>query len=174
MTDNRYMVYTFKYLSYFGIFLALYLIQTMPYFLAVFGIKPSLLFPAAVAVAMHEGEFIGGIFGAVAGLFIDMQEISLFGFNSALLLINGIIVGLAIIYYVQNKLVNFCLLTTAIMVFKILVTYFFGYSIWDYQNTWIILAEKRLPTLIYTIVVAPIFYYMFQRLKVYFDSKIHI
>lgn len=174
MTDNRNIVYTLKYLSYFGIFLGLYLIQTMPTFLSIAGIKPCLLIPAAVAVAMHDGEFIGGIFGAVAGLFMDMQEVSLFGFNSAILLINGVIVGLVVIYYMQNKRLNFILLTSAIMGLKILITHFFGYSIWDYDRTWIILVEKRVPTIIYTLLVAAVFYHLFEWLKGYFDSKIKI
>lgn len=174
MTDNRNIVYTLKYLSYFGIFLGLYLIQTMPTFLSLAGIKPCLLIPAAVAVAMHDGEFIGGIFGAVAGLFMDMQQISLFGFNSFILLINGVAVGLVVIYYMQNKRLNFLLLTAAIMMLTILITYFFGYSIWDYDKTWIILIEKRLPTMVYTLLVAPAFYYLFGWLKEYYDSKIRI
>lgn len=67
MNNNKAKVYAVKYCSYVLILLALYVLQTTPGFLSVFGIKPNLVIPAVVCIAMVEGEFVGGLLGALGG-----------------------------------------------------------------------------------------------------------
>ena len=84
--NNRPKIRAAQYTVY-GIFmLVLYILQTTPGFLSVFGLKPNLVLPVAMAVAVCEGEFPGGIFGAAAGILCDFSAVSLFGFQGAILL----------------------------------------------------------------------------------------
>lgn len=80
MNNNKAKVYAVKYCSYVLILLALYVLQTTPGFLSVFGIKPNLVIPAVVCIAMVEGEFVGGLLGALGGWLLDLGAFSVFGF----------------------------------------------------------------------------------------------
>ena len=57
-----------KHLIYcFGLIFC-YVLQTTPGFLQIFGVKPFLVIPAVIAIAMQEGEFqTGALYGAGAG-----------------------------------------------------------------------------------------------------------
>ena len=84
----------FRYVVYTVIFFLFYVLQNTPSLFSVRGIKPILLIPAAVVFAMYEGEFIGGIFGALAGMLCDMGGFFLFGFDAILTLVFSAVSGL--------------------------------------------------------------------------------
>ena len=81
MNRKKKAVIAAKYAAYAMILLVLYVLQTTPGLFVVYGAKPMLVVPAAIAIAMHEGELVGGLFGALAGLLCDMGSSMLFGFN---------------------------------------------------------------------------------------------
>ena len=57
-----------KHLIYcFGLIFC-YVLQTTPGFLQIFGVKPFLVIPAVIAIAMQEGEFTGALYGALGGI----------------------------------------------------------------------------------------------------------
>ena len=59
---------------YGAIFVFLYVLQCTPGFLEIMEVKPILLIPAAITLAMFEGEFIGGLYGAFAGLLCGAEQ----------------------------------------------------------------------------------------------------
>ena len=70
-------------MSIYGLtLLLLYILQTTPGFLTFWGIKPLLVLPLAVSIAMMEGELVGGLFGLAAGILCDTSGITIFGINS--------------------------------------------------------------------------------------------
>ena len=69
-----------KHLIYcFGLIFC-YVLQTTPGFLQIFGVKPFLVIPAVIAIAMQEGEFTGALYGALGGMLCDMGANTFYGF----------------------------------------------------------------------------------------------
>ena len=174
MKDNRAIIYILKHSFFVGVFFILYLIQYSPNLLFVMGIKPNLLICMCIAISMHNDEFIGGIYGTIAGIFLDIHSSTLFGFNSILLLILCVGIGLVVIYYMKNSLKNFFLFVTGVSAVRAITIYFFDYIIWDYEYSWIILVRSFIPSIIYTVIVCPVAYFAVKRINTYFDSKIKI
>lgn len=86
--------------------MALLLFKPTPGFLSVFGIKPNLVIPAVVCIAMVEGEFVGGLLGALGGMLLDLGAFSVFGFYSIQLLVICVAIGLLVIYLMKNNLLS--------------------------------------------------------------------
>jgi cell shape-determining protein MreD len=86
-------------------------LQSTPGFLSVFGIKPNLLIGSAICLAMFEGEFVGGLYGALAGMLLDLGSSRIFGFYSILLFIFCIGAGLAVIYLLHLTWINALMMT---------------------------------------------------------------
>ena len=163
--------YILQYTLYSLIFLFLYLLQTAPGALVVSGYKPLLLLPAAVCVAMHDRELVGGIFGTVGGMLCDMSAMTYFGFNAILFLILGTAVGLLVEYLMQGTLLNALLFTLAALTLVMLCAYFFQYGLWNYEGSQIILWKKMLPTILYSTLWALPFYPLFGRLSRLFAAQ---
>jgi len=143
----------------YGLFLlGIYVLQTTPDFLQVFGIKPQLILPAVICIAMYEGEFIGGLFGVLGGLLCDMASNAIFGFYSIQLLVICVTVGLLIIYLIKNNELNALLLCAGVLLYFAVTEYFFYFGMWNYEGSWILLFRKMLPTAIYSLLFAPFFY----------------
>lgn len=68
-----------KHLIYcFGLIFC-YVLQTTPGFLQIFGVKPFLVIPAVIAIAMQEGEFTGALYGALAACSVIWAPILFMG-----------------------------------------------------------------------------------------------
>ena len=78
--------------------------------MSVFGIKPNLVIPAVVCIAMVEGEFVGGLLGALGGMLLDLGAFSVFGFYSIQLLVICVAIGLLVIYLMKNNLLSAAIL----------------------------------------------------------------
>lgn len=75
-----------RYLAYVLELLLLFMIQETPGFLpAVAGVRPVLLLPAAVSIAMFEGEVPALAFGVAAGLLCDFGLSGTLGFHALVL-----------------------------------------------------------------------------------------
>lgn len=173
MNNNRLSVYCVKYLFYAFLFVLLSAIQSAPHFLEIFGGRPILLYPCAIAIAMADGELVGGIFGAFAGLLCDHTMNVVFGFNSILLLVCCAAVGLLTIYYIKNNLKSAMALTAAAVLIRDLIFLLFGYLIFGYKDIQYMIFMGILPCSLYTIAVTPIFYYLFRFLHDFFENKVN-
>ena len=136
----------------------LYVLQTTPGFLQVGGVRPNLVVPAAICIAMLEGEFLGGVYGALAGVLCDLGGMSIFGFNGIILLAAGVAAGLAFIYLLRPCLANFLLVTLGALAARGLLDYFFNYYMWGYRQVWRVLALEILPVVAYSTLLAPLPY----------------
>ena len=75
-----------RYLAYTLELLVLFMVQETPGLLpAVAGVRPVLLLPAAVAIAMFEEEVPALAFGIVAGLLCDFGFSRVLGFHALVL-----------------------------------------------------------------------------------------
>ena len=72
-------------------------------FLSVNGAHPYLTLIPVVFIAVHEGNFIGSVFGAVAGLLVDVNSTDGEGFNALIYLIAGFFCGYFCEYVLQKN-----------------------------------------------------------------------
>lgn len=168
--NNRPKINAAKYTVYVLIMLALYVLQSTPGLLAVFGTKPNLVIPAAVAIAVCEGEFVGGVFGALAGILCDYGATSLFGFNAAILLMCCVAAGLLTIYLLRPTVVNFMLLLAGTLLIRGLLDYLLNFYMWGYENVGLILTGQVLPGILYSLLLAPPAYLAVSRLYEHFEE----
>ena len=159
-----------KWTIYYLLLLLFYTLQTTPYLFQIFGIKPVLILPLVVCISMYEGVMPSSVFSMIAGLLWDISSDKLFGFNAVILLCCSSLISLSFIYYLRTKLVNciaFCCITT---VLQGLIDFLFYYAIWDYPNVSIIFVNRILPTMIYTIILTPLFYYLIRMISLKFNQ----
>mgnify|MGYP000867903576 CR=1 FL=1 len=163
-----------KHLTYTLILMGLYIVQATPGMLEVLGNKPLLVLPAVVCIAMHEGNFLGGIYGLVGGVFCDLSAFTYFGFNALLFLLIGVGVGLLVEYLMHNNSLNALQLTLWAMLIKSVVEYFFMYGIWGYDGARLIYLHKLIPVTIYSLLFVPLFYKMLLKLSGRYARKLQI
>jgi len=156
---NRARILAFnKYFIYALLLLFLYVLQTTPRLFEIYGVKPMLVIPAAIAMAMHEGELAGGIYGAFAGLLCDMGGFGLFGFNGIVFLVTGAIAGLLVAYMMKCSATNCVLFVFVAMLARGSIYYMFAFGIWNHEYAWRIYLYQILPMVVYTAISAiPIF-----------------
>ncbi len=162
----------FKYTLYALILLLLYILQTTPGVLELAGAKPMLVIPAALAIAMVEGEFVGGVYGALAGLLCDLGGSVLFGFNGLFLSVFCIGAGLLVIYLMHCNTRGALLFVTVTMLVRGSVEYLFGYRMWGYENVWKIFALRILPMSLYTILVTPLLFWLIRWIYRLFQKRL--
>lgn len=155
---NRPKLSAAKYTVYVLLMAALYILQSTPRFLTVFGVKPNLVIPLAVAVAVYEGEFVGGLFGALAGIFCDFSATSLFGFHAIIILVCCVAVGLLTIYLLRPTVVNFVILTGATLLIQGMLDYLLNYYMWGYAEVELVLTLRILPGIGYSLLLSPLVY----------------
>lgn len=148
-----------KYFLYGVIILLLFILQSTPGFMQFYGVKPMLVIPAAICIAIYEGEFIGAILGAFGGMLCDMSAYTFFGFFSITLFLYCIATGLFIIYLMKNDLKSGVILCSAYLFAIGLIEFIFYYALWGYEGSHIILFASVLPRAVYSTALVPIFYY---------------
>ncbi|WP_195276682.1 hypothetical protein [Anaerotruncus rubiinfantis] len=170
--NNKARVHIEKYISYIALITILFVLQTTPGFLAIFGIKPNFVVPAAVCIAMMEDEFIGGLYGAFAGVLCDLGGFTLFGFNAILIMAGCVAVGLLSIYLLRMSAINFVLLVAGVLLARGLLDYLLNFYMWGYEGVWRVLCYRILPGVIYSAAAAPLCYWLFTRMRGYFEARI--
>lgn len=169
---RKIIIHLLKHGVYLCLLLLFYVVQTNPYFFSFWGIKPLLVVPLAVVIAMQEGEFAGAWYGAAAGALCDLSMTKLFGLNAILLMLCCVAIGLAIIYLVQLSPLNALLLTGTAMLVKDLFNYYFYYAMWGYEQVYLIFIGNMLPELVFTLGAEVLIYWMLTRIKAKFDSRL--
>lgn len=157
---NKKKIYIAKFTVYALLLLLLYVLQTVPGLFVLYGAKPIWVVPAAVAIAMLEGEFAGGFYGVLAGILCDMGGFSLFGFNAFVVGILCVVTGLLVIYLMYCNLPNCLFFTLIILLVRGSLEYLFAYGIWGYENAWKVYAYFILPVTLYSVLITPLAYWL--------------
>jgi len=123
------------------------------------GWQPLLIIPLAIAVAMHERELGASIFGAVCGLVIDIACGRLFGFSGIWLLPGCLAASLLVSNLIKTNLLNFLWLNASVCTLMKLAEYFFGYILWDVENSHLILTGFIIPAHLSAVIVSPLIYF---------------
>ncbi len=163
-----------KHMVYALCLMGLYILQVTPGFLVVLGNKPLLVLPAVVCIAMQEGEYLGGIYGLVGGVFCDLSAFTYFGLNALLFLVFGVCIGLVVEHLMHNSSINAMLLTLGAMLLKGGVEFFFMYGIWGYEGAEMIYLRKLVPVMIYSSLFVPLFFKVFSALSRWYARRLQI
>lgn len=161
-----------KHGTYCFVMLILYVLQNTPGFLTMMGVKPNLIIPAAIGIAMLEGEYAGGLYGVFAGILCDVGGSGLFGFNAIILLIAGVVAGLLAIYMLRMSVINYILLLSGALATRALLDYLLNYAMWKYENIWMLLVYRMIPGIIYTAAISPLVYYLLKWLFEWFGQRL--
>ena len=91
-----------RYLAYTLEILVLFMVQETPGLLpSVLGVRPVLLFPAVMAIAMFETEVPALAFGVMGGLFCDFGFSGMLGFHALVLGVLCFFISLLVRVYFQ-------------------------------------------------------------------------
>ncbi len=149
----------FKWTLYTVVLLLSYMLGQNPYLFSLWGLRPVLILPVAVCVAMFEHEFSGGVFAVVAGILWGCSADAVFGYYAILLLVVGVATGLICSYGMSPTLFTSLLLAGGFALLIGLLDFFFFYVLWDYSELWQFLISRMLPTVgLTTLSVVPYFY----------------
>lgn len=162
-----------KYTVYALLLLALYVLQTTPGLFVILGAKPLLVIPAAIAIAMVEGEFVGGIYGAFAGLLCDVTSTALFGFNGLMVALFCVAAGLMVIYLMHCNTGGAVLFVLITMLARGSLEYLFGYHIWGYESVGRLFTLRILPVALYTTAITPPIFWLIRRIYRRFQAALH-
>lgn len=160
-----------KFFVYAAIVFAAYIIQTTPGLFEFCGIKPILVLPACICIAVFEGEFSGGLFGFVFGLFCDSASETIFGFNALLFLVFCVFAGLATIYIFRRSTMNVMLLCLSAVFIRSALEYFFSFILFGYENIEPFFYTEIAPQIVLTSIFSLPFCILFRWLHKKFEPE---
>lgn len=166
MKKNRYTYLALKYGLYALLLCFSYALSTSP---ALPEYRPILVIPMVVSLSLYEGEFIGGLYGALAGLLLDYGAMTLFGINAMLLLILGCAAGLISIYLFQRSLRSAFILTCGMALAQGIISYFLLFAMWRLPGASRLIVSMFLPTALLTTIATPLYYYGVGLIYRYFE-----
>lgn len=153
----------FRWILYFLELIVFYVLQTTPGIIpAIAGARPLLLIPAALTIAMFEGDVGGMVIGIAAGLLIDMGGGDLLGFHAILLAILCFVLGSMTMQIFRTNLLVALLAALAAVPVVTLLQWVFFYILPGYGDLQYVFVTAIVPKMIYTFAVTPLFY-LFNR-----------
>lgn len=157
-----------NYLSWimYGVMaLLLLLMQTAPHFFPVISnARPSPLLLFAVCVAFFEGPQMGAIIGVAAGLLWDLYAFRLFGLNAFILLFITVAVGLLVQWYLRANFISGMLVCVGGVLVHTLLEWLLCYALFLHEEAGAVLWKVYLPNALYTVLIAPLMYWIVLRM----------
>lgn len=137
-------------------------------------LKPVLLIPASICIAMNTKELPSAFTGAFCGLLIDIACGKIFGYNAFILTVVCTFVSLLYMNYLRKKFINFLLITTLSSLLCSMLDYVFYYNIWDYENVESVLHTVTMPVFAYTVISAVPLYLVFMLVNRFLMPERHL
>lgn len=131
----------------------------------IMGGRAMLALPFVVALAMHEREVSAAVFGALAGVLLDVSSV-LDGFNTIVLMAVAVVCSLFISRIMQNNIVTALVLNIGATALYYVLYIGVNLLVTDTPVTLRILVGFYLPSYIYTVVFVPLFYFIVKRIYV--------
>ena len=147
-----------RYLAYTLEILVLFMIQETPGLLpSIFGVRPVLLFPAVMSIAMFETEVPALAFGVLGGLLCDFGFSGLLGFHALVLGVLCFFISLLVRVYFQINLVTAILTGVWSIGLTVCAQWFFLYF-FQYSHPAYAFTHHYLPKYCYTLLFLPLVY----------------
>ncbi|MFV0497197.1 MAG: hypothetical protein ACK5L0_03370 [Candidatus Fimivivens sp.] len=172
MEQKTLRLFIFKNIIYTVFILIGYILQETPRLLAIGNVRPVLVISVVTAIAMIEGEFVGGGFGLLGGILCDTAAFHIFGVAPIFFLILGCACGLLVIYLIQPNIKTAFLLCGGFALIYGTVAHYLIYGIWGYAGANRLLLTKTLPCAIYTAVFGMAAFLIVKRVNAWFEQKI--
>ncbi len=159
MTKNEIRRIVIKWVLYFVCLIVFYSIMRS----GAFGTwQPFLIIPLAVAVSLHERELSSCIFALFCGYFIDISCGFIFGFSAVWLMFVCIAASLLSRNLIRVNFLNFMWISCTATLLEFSMDYLFNIILWNKENKEIILDILIIPTVISTIALSPIVYFIIK------------
>ena len=147
-----------RYLAYTLEILVLFMIQETPGLLpSIFGVRPVLLFPAVMSIAMFETEVPALAFGVLGGLLCDYGLSGMLGFHALALGVLCFFISLLVRVYFQINLVTAILTGVWSIGLTVCAQWFFLYF-FQYSHPAYAFTHHYLPKYCYTLLFLPLVY----------------
>lgn len=155
-----------KWACYGLLLLILFVFQSaMGDLFAIFGVKPNLLLCAMVALAMQEGEVMGGIFALASGFLTDTFFAPISGYHMLVGVVAGVAVGLLTKLYVNVTPLSTLFMGGGVSLFYNLLFFYTHYFLAGEAGFLKALSQNILPEGLYAAVMMIPFYYLVRFLK---------
>ncbi|MEG0877981.1 MAG: rod shape-determining protein MreD [Oscillospiraceae bacterium] len=145
-----------KWFCYLLMFILAAVLQTMPGFLTIGGVKPVLILPLCLSVSLFEGEYVGAIFGAFGGLVWDLLSGRVMGFFAIGVMFSCFVVSVLAQLFLKENSTNLMLMTAAAMLFITGYDFLFGYIMPGYSGVLAYYVRSILPMTIFTSAISPL------------------
>ncbi len=153
---KRYLVYALI------IFLAHILQNIVSIFPEPASIKPILLIPVAVCIAMFEGELVGAAAGIFAGVLWDTVTVTADGYVALYLMVACAICGVLLRIFMRNNIITYFIMNSAIMGIYLITYVLFFISARGIDGAGQIFFRFYLPMGIYSFILSPLWYYLIR------------
>ena len=157
-----------KWVCYALLMLLCTVLQTLPGLFQLGEAKPLWLLPLALAVAVEEGEFAGGIFGAVCGLMWDYTAGRTVGMLALELMILCFGVSVVVQLYLKDTPSNFVLLAVTCALLVLSADWLFFYYMPGYAGAVERFLRVVLPSALMTALVSWLLHRAVQRISTEF------
>ena len=124
----------------------------------IFGVRPLLVVPLTVCIAMFVGPTGGAAAGIACGILWDLYGARLLGFNALLLLVTGCLCGLLITLLMRNNLLTALLLSAAALLFVGMMNWLCYTVLLAEPEPGFVLVRRILPSLAYSFALTPLLY----------------
>ena len=158
-----------RWLLYYLVIFSSFLIMTSGTLL-----KPILLVPIAICIAIDNNQYASVLTGAVCGFLIDISCGKLFGYNAVILSFFCIVVSLLFELYLRHRFTNYILITAAVSYIQCRLDYKFYYQIWNYENVERIFTHVTLKVWVYTVISAVFVYLVIALINRFLMPKEHL
>lgn len=147
------------------ILIAATLQNTQGLFPELFGVRAMLLIPVVVCIGMHERDIAGLFFGLFAGMLWDAFAAGPPSFNAILLTAAGYFCGFLIGSIMRNNIMTALLLGVICAFIYSTLYWLFAFVFKGYDNVFGVYLKFYLPSVLYTVVLLPAFYYIVRIIK---------
>lgn len=144
--------------SYILLLLLMAVLETVPGFLNIFGIKPLFIMPLALAVAVHEDEFNAAFFGALCGLVWDWTAARYVGGFALELAVICLLTSMLTRIYLRVSTFNFCLIAAGCCWAACSLDFLFSYEMAGYGHGVERYFFYLVPMVLYSAALSPLSY----------------
>lgn len=160
---------TFRWIFYYVLIFFCFIFMTSGTLL-----KPVLLIPVALCIALNNNQIGSAVTGAVCGFLIDISCGKLFGYNAVVLALSCIIVSLLFDLYLRYRFANYIIITSVVSFLLGWLDYKFYYEIWNYDNVERIFSRITVPVWIYTVISSVFIYLVIKLINHFLMPKEHL
>lgn len=137
-------------------------------------LKPILLIPAALCIAVNNDQVGSAVTGAICGFLTDISCGKLFGYNAVVLTFFCILTSLLFEMYLRNRFINVFLTTAVVSFIQGCLDFKFYYEIWNYDGVERIFTKITIPVWALTLISTIFIYLIIKLINHFLMPKEHL